>query len=257
MTLALASFLLLPPTTAARADAGIEAQFVAAMQSARASQGLPALAVAGDLTAVARSHSRVMADADRLHHQPDLGAAVSSWRKVGENVGRGPSVSAIHDALMASAGHRRNLLDPDWTQVGMGVIVDGGQLWVTQVFRTPAGAAPAPAPAPAPEPEPAPAPATDPAPEPSPERSTSSQGADPDPSDASGSAASPAAAAAPSADADPPASEPSSAPAPAPHAVRTPPLALDRMVLYLARQTATEQAESFDEIVATLTTDAD
>ncbi|MFO7962123.1 MAG: CAP domain-containing protein [Nitriliruptoraceae bacterium] len=158
--LALVSLLLSPAPTAAHADAGLESGLVSALNSARASQGLPALEIAGELTSVARSHSRVMADGDHLHHNPDLGSAVTGWRKVGENVGRGPSVSSIHDALMDSPGHRRNILDGDWTHVGMGVVVQDGQLWVTQVFRTPRDAAPAPAPAPEPalEPEPEPHP---------------------------------------------------------------------------------------------------
>lgn len=251
VVLALAGCLLLPVPTAAHADAGLESQFVSALNAARASQGLPALAIAGDLTSVARSHSRVMADTNHLHHNPDLGAAVSGWRKVGENVGRGPSVSSIHEALMNSPGHRRNILDADWTQLGMGVVVKDGQLWVTQVFRTPANAAPAPAPAPEPEP----APRAEAAPEAGPDSSPAT--ADPGPAADPGTERS-----------GTPSSEPSSAGTepprradtdrraarePEPHPVQSPPLALDRMTLLLARQTAAEEAESFEEIVAALT----
>ncbi len=242
--LVVAGLLLPPAPTPAHADAGLESQFVSALNSARAAQGLPALEIAGDLTSVARSHSRVMADADHLHHNPDLGSAVTGWRKVGENVGRGPSVSSIHDALMNSPGHRRNILDADWTQLGMGVVVDDGQLWVTQVFRTPADAAPAPAP----EPEPAPPP--DPAQE------TGPEGASPDaaPSTASTDDTDPTASAGATEPSDRAATDrPAAEPEPEPHLVRAPPLALDRMTLLLARQTATEGAESFEEIVATLT----
>lgn len=141
--LALALIATLTPLlpTAAAADSGMEGQFVTAVNRERAAQGLSALSTSGDLTSVARSWSARMADDSKLYHNPSLGSQVSGWKKVGENVGRGPSVDAIHAALMASPGHRRNILDPDWTQIGMGVVVRDGTVWVTQVFRTPTDAA--------------------------------------------------------------------------------------------------------------------
>lgn len=154
--------VLVPAT--ARADAGAEGAFVAAVNAERAAAGLPALSVAGDLVAVARAHSARMADSGNLHHNPNLGSDVSGWQRVGENVGKGPDVGAIHEAFMASPGHRTNILDGTWTEVGIGVVVRDGRVWVTQVFRQPmAAAAPAAAPAPAPEPEPEPAPEPAPA----------------------------------------------------------------------------------------------
>jgi uncharacterized protein YkwD len=159
----------MPQTTVvAYADSGMEAAFVAAVNRERAAAGLGSLSVADDMTSVARSHSRVMANGTDLHHNPDLGRDVSGWKKVGENVGRGPSVDAIHAALMASPGHERNIVDPEWTQLGMGVVVEEGRIWVTQVFRTPSGATTAPAPRPASAPA-APEPETRPAPSPEPE----------------------------------------------------------------------------------------
>ncbi len=201
LVVALVAALLPAAITPAFADSGMESQFVSAANSERAAKGLPALEVAGDLTSVARSHSRVMADASNLHHNPNLGSAVSGWQKVGENVGRGPTVSAIHSALMDSSGHRRNILDSEWTQIGVGVVLDGGgQVWVTQVFRKPVGAAPKPEPEPEPEPEP---------------------------------------------------------PAPDPHPILEQPLALDRMTLLLARQTAAEEGVSFEDVVAEFTAAAE
>ncbi|TVP70254.1 MAG: CAP domain-containing protein [Nitriliruptor sp.] len=221
----------------------MESQFVSAVNSERAAKGLPALAVAGDLTSLARSHSRVMADAGNLHHNPNLGSAVSGWQKVGENVGRGPTVSSIHSALMNSSGHRRNILDSDWTQIGVGVVVDGGgQVWVTQVFRKPAGAAPAPAPDPEPKPEPKPEPAPKPEPKPEPKPQPEPE-PEPTPEPGSTPASEPAAE---------PEAEPETEPEREPHPIREQPLALDRMTLLLARQTAVEEGMSFDEVVAGL-----
>jgi hypothetical protein len=200
----------LPPTTVvAHADSGTEAAFVAAVNRERAAAGLGALSVAGDLTSVARSHSRVMANGTDLHHNPDLGREVSGWKKVGENVGRGPSVDAIHAALMASPGHKRNIVDPAWTQLGMGVVVEDGRIWVTQVFRAPSGATTAPAPAAASAPAAAPGPTVEPEAE---------------------------------AEASPP-------PEPEPREVIETPIALDRITLTLAKLEAAERSTTLDDVL--------
>jgi uncharacterized protein YkwD len=153
-------------------DANAEARFVSLINAERANAGLPALKVAGDLTKVARRHSVRMAESGKLHHNANLGSEVSGWDKVGENVGRGPNVDRVHAAFMASDGHRRNILDPDWTEVGVGVeVVDGG-LWVTEIFRLPSGAS---APKPEPKPEPKAEPEPKPKPEPKPEAAPTAQ----------------------------------------------------------------------------------
>jgi hypothetical protein len=135
----------IPPTTAS-ADAGVESQFVASINRERAARGTPALSVASDLTSIARRWSGVMADQGTLYHNPNVFSQVTSYTKAGENVGRGQSASSLHTAFMNSAGHRRNIVDPEFTQVGVGVVVRNGTVWVTQVFRRPTNA-PRPAPA--------------------------------------------------------------------------------------------------------------
>lgn len=131
------------PAALAGTDAAAETAFLDLLNQRRGSAGLPALSVAGDLTEVARRHSARMADAVDLHHNAALTNEVSGWQKVGENVGRGPSVQVIHDAFVASPSHDANLVEPDYLQVGIGVEERDGRLWVTQVFRLPS-AAPAP-----------------------------------------------------------------------------------------------------------------
>lgn len=148
---------LLVPGTARAADSGAEDAFVAAVNQERAAAGVPVLSVAPDLVAVARQHAVVMADGQNLHHNPALTSQVSGWQKVGENVGKGPSVAPIQQAFMESPAHRANVLDPDWTEIGVGVEARDGRLWVVEVFRQPEAA-----PAPAPPPEPAPQPTAEP-----------------------------------------------------------------------------------------------
>ena len=223
---------LVPGVQSAHADAGAESQFVSLVNQERAAQGLPAVEVASDLTAVARRHSQRMADDDNLHHNPNLGSDVSGWQKVGENVGRGPSAGAIHQGFMNSPSHRDNILDPDWTQVGIGVVVQDGQMWVTEVFRLPQGAS-SPEPAPEPEPEPAPEPEPEPKPEPEPQPVSDTS------SSADGSADEEATTASDDEDV---AEEPEQT-GPR-HEVVERPVSLDRGLLTLARLEATEQGSS-------------
>ena len=124
----------------------------------RTAAGLPALVTASDLQSFAQRRAEEMARADKLWHTSNLGTQVSNWQRVGENVGRGPSLRDIQAAFMNSASHRENIVHPAYTQLGVGVAHDGGQLlYVAVIFRQPkttAAAAPAPAPAPAPAEEP-------------------------------------------------------------------------------------------------------
>lgn len=129
------------------ADARADADFVSMINSARASAGLPPLASRGDLAGVAASWSRQMASSGTLAHNPSLASQVSGYRYVGENVGYGPDAGTIHRAFMNSAPHRANILDGDYTEVGVAVVESDGRLWVTQVFRAPSGAPRAAAPA--------------------------------------------------------------------------------------------------------------
>ena len=150
LTLALtagATAAVVAPVSAMASTAGFEAQFIADMNAARQANGLAPYSVAYDLTSVARNHSAQMASSQSLYHNPSLTSQVQNWQAVGENVGEGPTVSDIHTAFMNSPEHRANILDHDFTQVGVGVSVDkNGIIWVTEDFRQPMGASSAAAP---------------------------------------------------------------------------------------------------------------
>jgi hypothetical protein len=134
----LLSFAVLPATTA---HASSESEFVSRTNSARGSNGLAGYGVRGDLTAVARRQAGRMASAGRIYHNPGLGSEVGGWSSVGENVGVGTSVSAIHSAFMGSSGHRANILSRSFTEVGIGTARGSdGRLYVSEVFRRPSGA---------------------------------------------------------------------------------------------------------------------
>lgn len=135
--------------------------------------GLGLLSPRGDLEAIALDHSQTMARAgDIFHSDHFFGAAVKRLVNAstrGENVAYNTNVDDTHTRLMASPGHRANLLNPRFTTVGFAVVqTPDGRFFTTQNFIQPAGAVPTPAPvakaSPAPKPAAAPAVAVAPPP---------------------------------------------------------------------------------------------
>lgn len=143
----LAGLVLLPgvaaPALAQAADpAAAEAEFVQRINDLRRSKGLGTLTVHDELVQVARGWSAQMAEADEISHNPDLADSVTAdWQKLGENVGVGMTVAKLHDAFVRSPAHYRNLVDPDFTHIGVAVVLGGdGAIFTTHQFmklRTP------------------------------------------------------------------------------------------------------------------------
>lgn len=135
--------LLAPIIWASAADAGPgEGDLVSLINAERSTRGLEPLAVDGRLVEHARSHSASMATAGSVFHSLDLASAVSGWERLGENVGRGSTAAVVHEAFMASPGHRDHVLG-DFTHVGVGTQADeGGMLYVTVAFMAASGAEP-------------------------------------------------------------------------------------------------------------------
>jgi uncharacterized protein YkwD len=137
LALALAAVLTGALTAAPAGATTAEDGLTARLNGARSDQGLPSLATRSDLVAVARAQATRMADSGTLYHNPNLTTDVTNWRSVGENVGYGPDVQTVHVAFMNSEGHRANILDTDYTEVGVGVVERGDRVWVAEVFRRP------------------------------------------------------------------------------------------------------------------------
>jgi len=116
------------------------------LNEARAEAGLAALRLDDALSLIAQRHSREQANRGRVsHHSAEFG--LSTERRVrisypdvprlAENVGRNRTIERLHAGLLASEGHRRNRLDPEFTHVGIGVAWDGAYaLYLTEVFVT-------------------------------------------------------------------------------------------------------------------------
>jgi cysteine-rich secretory family protein len=120
----------------AAALTSIESCFYRAINRERANAGRPSLTSKSDLTDIARRHSRRMARDKTIYHNNNLGNEIPGrWYAAGENVGMGPDCPSIHAAFMGSPGHRSNIIDRDYNQVGVGVALDeNGTVYVTEDF---------------------------------------------------------------------------------------------------------------------------
>jgi Cysteine-rich secretory protein family len=120
----------------AAADSGSEQGFLSAINSTRASNGLAPLTMDGGLQSHARKHTQDMIAAGDIYHSTSSelkAAGGSGWSKLGENVGRGGTVSSLHQAFLDSPSHKANILG-DYNYVGIGTDTADGALWVTVVF---------------------------------------------------------------------------------------------------------------------------
>lgn len=112
--------------------------------------GLAPLAFDPALAAIARGHAEDLRDHGYVAHgSPRTGdvsdrarAAGYAYVQLGENVARDASVHGAHAGLMRSLGHRKNVLSPHFTRLGVGVAVEeqlsGGRLvYVVQNFARP------------------------------------------------------------------------------------------------------------------------
>ncbi|HET8739508.1 MAG TPA: CAP domain-containing protein [Acidimicrobiia bacterium] len=140
-----ATLLTMGLGASAAADSGAEQGFLSAINSSRSSAGLGPLKMDGGLQGHARKHTADMIAAGEIFHSSSgelQAAAGGGWSKLGENVGRGGTVSSLHQAFMNSSGHRANILG-DYTHVGIGAESSSGVLYVTVVFMKKGSSAPA------------------------------------------------------------------------------------------------------------------
>jgi hypothetical protein len=135
-------------SVSAGADSGSEQSFLSAINSTRGANGLAPLQMDGGLRAHARKHTADMIAAGNIFHSSSAelqGAAGSGWSKLGENVGRGGTVSSLHQAFLDSPAHKANILG-DYNYVGIGTDTSSGVLYVTVVFMKKGSGSSSPAP---------------------------------------------------------------------------------------------------------------
>ena len=125
------------------AASSIEQCFLDLINDARSDTGIGPLTWATDIEDYTRDHSIDMSGWGELIHSTgdDLGAAIpTGWTSWGENIGwqsnpNPPDCTSMHNAFMASDGHRANLLNGGFQFGATGTYIDGdGELWTTHVF---------------------------------------------------------------------------------------------------------------------------
>ena len=127
-------------------DPDAEQEMLKLLNDERTSRGLAPLVLDPRLVPVARQHSLEMFGLKYFGHQSPvtgspfdrLAAAKITYTRAGENLAYAHSVAVAHRGLMESPGHRENILRPEFTRVGIGVVTGGsyGRMF-TQLFVTP------------------------------------------------------------------------------------------------------------------------
>ena len=144
-------------------EAREEQTLIAAINTERARQGEGALTLDPLLTETARTHCQEMCRLDYFEHESPTAAlrtpldrylsSLRAWGEgephtalVGENIfycsvtNAAYNVAYAHQSLMASPGHRANILNPEFTKVGVGLYRDAqGRFWVTEMFLRDSG----------------------------------------------------------------------------------------------------------------------
>lgn len=126
------------------ATKSIESQVIQLTNQERAKNGLKPLAADWQLSRVARYKSADMRDKNYFSHtSPTYGSPFTmmknfgiTYRSAGENIAAGQRTpSEVVKSWMNSPGHRKNILSPTYTHIGVGHASGGnyGHYW-TQMF---------------------------------------------------------------------------------------------------------------------------
>ncbi|MEN8149553.1 MAG: CAP domain-containing protein [Planctomycetota bacterium] len=137
-----------PPSGSSMSDAerNLALEVLDIVNAERNAAGAPPLEWHEGAAEVAYLHSLDMDVRDFFDHtNPDgelpwdrLTAAGIAWSQVGENIAYGyPTPAAVMDGWMNSPGHRANILNGNYTHLGIGVHDNGLTIWWTQVFLVP------------------------------------------------------------------------------------------------------------------------
>jgi uncharacterized protein YkwD len=112
-------------------------ELIAFVNAAREARHVPPVSSVADLTQDALIHAEFMAQHQVVEDDPQLGVDVCCWSVIGENSGVASSVSLLDSTFMASPPHRANILNPQFTQIGVAVVSSHNLLWAAEIFRRP------------------------------------------------------------------------------------------------------------------------
>jgi uncharacterized protein YkwD len=125
--------------------AALEQEMFVRLNRDRAQQNLPALAYLPQLADIARAHSLDMRQNNLFDHTSPttgsladrLSAAAFYASTARENLAIDSSIQSAQDHLLQSPGHYANIMADNISHIGIGVVVSGPQIYVTQVFASP------------------------------------------------------------------------------------------------------------------------
>lgn len=126
-------------------NADAESAVLSLVNKERAAAGCGALTANAKLSAAARAYSDTMARSGVMSHTGPDGSTMTSrveaagykWSRLGENIARGQADAAsVMNSWMNSSGHRANILNCDFREIGIGVHKGDGGPWWTQNFGT-------------------------------------------------------------------------------------------------------------------------
>lgn len=108
----------------------------------RIGAGRPPLEWNASAARAAREHAGLLAENGEMSHQFDgepvllqrLEATAVRFTRAGENIACADDPDEAHLALMSSPGHRANIMNPEYTAVGVGVVEHENRLYVTEDF---------------------------------------------------------------------------------------------------------------------------
>ncbi len=114
-------------------DEESEVKMLELINAERAKVNAKPLVIDKTITEVARKHSRDMWQRQYFAHEnPDgqspfdrMSEGGVKYIAAGENLAFAPTLGVAHQGLMNSPGHKRNILDPNFGRVGIGVISGG------------------------------------------------------------------------------------------------------------------------------------
>lgn len=133
---------VLPPSSDHRVLTGEAALMVNLVNEERIKNGLKPLVVNSSLAELAKLKSIDMLEKNYFSHtSPTYGSFANmvynygiGFRSVGENIAQGRNASHAHILFMASQGHRDNILNRNFTHVGISVVQGPYGVYVTQLF---------------------------------------------------------------------------------------------------------------------------
>ncbi|WP_028547610.1 peptidoglycan-binding protein [Paenibacillus sp. UNC451MF] len=119
-----------------------EQKMVDLINKERKQEGLAPLKVIADVSYTARLKSQDMVENNYFsHNSPRYGSPFDmlqqrgiTYTSAGENIACNETVEGAHRVLMESPGHRDNILDKDYTHIGIGVVKGGscGKMFTQQ-----------------------------------------------------------------------------------------------------------------------------